>query len=188
MTTEATATAIPGFVAGTWQIDPTHSEVGFAVRHMMVSKVRGRFTDFSGTIVTGDSPEASSVSADIQVSSITTGNEQRDGHLRSPDFFETDTHPTMTFRSTSVRAEGDHWIISGDLTLKGITKPVELLTELSGIGPDAFGAPARAGFSATTTINRHDFGVSWNAAVEGGGAIVSDKVTIQLDIEAVLQA
>jgi polyisoprenoid-binding protein YceI len=186
MTAVTTGTAIPGYVAGTWQIDPTHSEVAFSVRHMMLSKVRGRFGAFTGTVTTGETPEQSSVAADIELSSITTGNDQRDDHLRSPEFFDTDNHPTMTFRSTGVRAAGDHWIIAGELSIKGIARPVELRTELLGIGPDAFGG-TRAGFAATTTINRHDFEVAWNAAIEGGGVVVGDRVDITLDIQAVLQ-
>lgn len=187
MTSSTQATALPGYRAGTWEIDAAHSEVGFAVRHMMVSKTRGRFAAFSGTITTGETVEASSVSADIELASITTGNEQRDGHLRSPDFFETDAHPLMTFRSTGIRADGERWVITGDLSLKGITKSVDLDTEFTGIGPDAYGG-VRAGFSARTTINRRDFNVNWNAAIEGGGVVVGDKVEIHLDIEAVLQA
>lgn len=180
-------TTIPGYVAGTWEIDAAHSEVGFSVRHMMVSRVRGRFASFSGTITTGDIVAASSVSADIDLASVSTGNEQRDNHLRSPDFFATDAHPAMTFRSIGVRAEGEHWIVTGDLTLKGITKQVDLLTELTGIAKDAYGG-TRAGFSATTSINRQDFSVTWNQAIESGGVVVADKVDITLDIEAVLQA
>lgn len=180
-------TTIPGYIAGTWEIDPTHSEVGFSVRHMMVSKVRGRFAAFSGTITTGETVEASSVSADIDLASISTGNEQRDGHLRSPDFFATDQFPTMTFRSTGVSADGDHWTITGDLSLKGITKQVDLKTEFNGIAPDAYGG-TRAGFTATTSINRQDFSVTWNQAIEGGGVVVADRVDITLEIEAVLQA
>jgi polyisoprenoid-binding protein YceI len=185
--TETTSTAaIPGYVAGTWAIDPAHSEVAFSVRHMMLSKVRGRFGTFSGTITTGATVAESTASADIELASITTGNDQRDAHVRSPEFFGTDEHPLMTFRSTGVRSEGDHWIISGDLSLKGITRPVELRTELLGIGPDAYGG-TRAGFSATTAINRHDFDVNWNAAIEGGGVVVGERVDITLDIQAVLQ-
>ncbi len=186
MTATIDAVTIPGYVAGTWEIDADHSEVAFAVRHMMLSKVRGRFTAFRGTIITGESPEASSVSADIEMQSITTGNEQRDGHLRSPEFFATDDHPEMTFRSTAIRQVGGGWLISGDLTIKGVTKSVELKTDLLGIGPDAFGG-TRAGFVATTSINRHDFAVNWNAAIEGGGVVVGEKVDITLDIQAVLQ-
>lgn len=187
MTTTTQSPSIPGYVAGTWEIDPTHSEVGFSVRHMMVSKVRGRFAEFSGTIITGDRIEDSTVSADIDLSTISTGNEQRDAHLRSPDFFATDQFPTMTFRTTGVRAAADHWVVSGDLSLKGITRPVELKTELNGIAPDAYGG-VRAGFTATTQINRQDFQVTWNQAIEGGGVVVADKVDIILEIEAVLQS
>jgi polyisoprenoid-binding protein YceI len=187
MTAITTATAIPGYVAGTWTIDPSHSEVAFSVRHMMLSKVRGRFGAFTGTITTGATPEESHVSAEIELASITTGNDQRDAHLRSPDFFATDVHPTMTFRSTGLRPAGDHWVMTGELSIKGITRPVELRTELLGIGPDAYGG-TRAGFTATTSINRHDFEVNWNAAIEGGGVVVGERVDIHLDIQAVLQA
>ena len=117
---------IPGYVAGTWTIDPVHSEVGFSVRHMMVSKVRGRFNTFSGQIVTGENPLGSSVTAEIDLASIITGNEQRDEHIRSADFFEVETYPTMTYRSTGVRVEGDEYILDGELTLKGVTKSVPL--------------------------------------------------------------
>jgi polyisoprenoid-binding protein YceI len=179
--------ALPGYVAGTWDIDPVHSEVGFTVRHMMVSKVRGKFTTFEGVVVTGETPEQSSVTATIDAASIDTGNEQRDGHIKSADFFAADEHPTMTFTSTSVTPKGDDWILTGDLTIKSVTKPVELKLEANGFGPDAYGG-TRAGFSATTEINRKDFGVNFNATMETGGAIVSDKVTIQLEIEVVLRA
>jgi polyisoprenoid-binding protein YceI len=178
---------IPGYVAGTWTIDPVHSEVGFSVRHMMVSKVRGKFTKFGGELVTGDDVLASSVTADIDLASIETGAEQRDGHLRSPDFFDTENHPLMTYRSTGIRHDGDDFIVDGELTLKGVTRSVPLKLELNGFGPDAYGG-TRAGFSATAEINRQDFGVSWNAAMEHGGVVVSDKVAIHLEIEAVLQA
>ena len=181
------ATEIPGYTAGTWTIDPVHSEVGFTVRHMMVSKVRGKFTGFSGEIVTGADLLDSSVTADIELGSITTGNEQRDAHLRSADFFEVDKTPVMSYRSTSVRQQGSGYVLDGQLTLKGVTRDVPLSLELNGFGPDAYGG-TRAGFSATAEISRGDFGVNWNAAIEGGGVVVSDKVTIQLEIEAVLQA
>ena len=181
------AETIPGYVAGTWTIDPTHSEVGFSVRHMMVSKVRGRFTKFSGQIVTGEDLLSSSVTAEIDLSSIDTAAEQRDAHLRSPDFFDTDNHPLMTYRSTGIRAKGDGYIVDGELTLKGVTRSVPLTLELNGFGPDPYGG-TRAGFTAKAEINRQDFGVNWNAAMESGGVVVSDKVAIQLEIEAVLQS
>jgi polyisoprenoid-binding protein YceI len=187
MTVSSTATTIPGYVAGKWAIDPVHSEVGFSVRHMMVSKVRGRFTKFSGEIVTGEDPLGSSVTADIDLASITTGQEQRDEHIRSADFFEVETYPTMSYRSTGVRADGDHYVLDGELTLKGVTRSVPLTLELNGFGPDAYGG-TRAGFTATGEINRKDFGVNFNAALQNGGAVVSDKVTLQLEIEAVLAA
>jgi polyisoprenoid-binding protein YceI len=187
MTATTTATAIPGYVAGTWTIDPVHSEVGFSVRHMMVSKVRGKFTTFSGQIVTGADPASSAVTAEIGMASIDTGNEQRDGHIRSADFFEVETYPTMTYRSTGVRLQGGEYILDGDLTLKGITKNVPLSLELNGFGPDPFGG-TRAGFTATAEINRRDFGVNFNAALETGGAIVADKVALHLEIEAILAA
>ncbi len=187
MTTTSTGTRIPGYVAGTWAIDPVHSEVGFSVRHMMVSKVRGKFSAFEGTITTPDNPLESSVEATIDLSSITTGNEQRDAHLRSSDFFDVESHPQMTYRSTGVRAENGDYLLDGQLTILGVTRPITLAIELNGIGPDAYGG-TRAGFTATGEINRSDFGVNWNAAIEGGGVVVSDKVALSLEIEAVLNS
>ncbi len=184
MSTSATIT-IPGYVAGTWTVDPVHSEVGFSVRHMMVSKVRGKFTSFSATMVTAEDPLQSSVKATIDLSSITTGNEDRDNHIRSADFFEVDTYQTMTYQSTGIRVDDDDYIVDGDLTLKGVTKPVPLRVELGGFGPDPYGG-TRAGFSARAEINRRDFGVDFNAALETGGLVVADKVAIELEIEMVL--
>jgi polyisoprenoid-binding protein YceI len=181
------ATAIPGYVAGTWSIDPVHSSVEFVVRHMMVSKVRGKFRTFSGTLVTGDNPLGSSVTAEIDLSSIDTGAEQRDNHIRSVDFFEVETYPTMTYQSTGVRQDGDDFILDGKLTLKGVTRDVPLKLELNGFGPDPFGG-TRAGFTASGEINRRDFNVNFTAVMETGGAVVSDKVSLHLEIEAVLQA
>jgi polyisoprenoid-binding protein YceI len=174
-------------VAGTWTIDPVHSEVGFSVRHMMVSKVRGKFTTFAGEIVTGADPLDSSATAAIELSSIDTGNEQRDDHLRSADFFDIANTPTMTYRSTGIRPDGDDFVLDGELTLRGVTRQVPLRLELGGFGPDAYGG-VRGGFTATGEINRHDFGVSWNAAIEAGGVVVADKVTLHLEIEAVLNS
>lgn len=176
---------IPGYVAGTWTIDPVHSEVGFSVRHMMVSKVRGKFTSFTGQIVTADNPLESSATAEIDLSSIDTGNQQRDDHLRSADFFDAANAPTMAYRSTGIRRQGDRYVVDGELTLRGVTRPVPLTVEVNGFGPDAYGG-TRAGFTATGEINRRDFEVSWNAALETGGVVVSDKVTLHLEIEAVL--
>jgi len=185
MTVLTDVASIPGYVVGKWTIDPVHSEVGFSVRHMMVSKVRGKFTSFSGEIVTGEKPADSSATAEIDLASIHTGAEQRDEHLRSADFFEVEKYPKMTYRSTGVRADGDDFILDGELTLKGVTKNVPLRLELNGFGPDPYGG-TRAGFTATAEINRREFGVNFSAALQNGGAVVSDKVTIHLEIEAVL--
>jgi len=185
MTASTTATVIPGYVAGTWTIDPVHSEIGFSARHMMVSKVRGKFTNFSGEIVTGDDPLQSSATAVIDLKSISTGQDQRDAHLRSADFFEVETYPTMTYRSTGVRFEDDNYILDGELTLKGVTKRVPLVLELNGFGPDPYGGH-RAGFSASGEINRRDFNVNFSAPLQNGGVVVSDKITLHLEIEAVL--
>lgn len=187
MTTSTETGAIPGYVAGTWDIDPVHTEIGFSVRHMMVSKVRGRFKTFSGQFVTGEDPLQSSVTAEIDLNSIDTGQEQRDDHIRSADFFEVQKYPTMTYRSTGIRAEGDHYVLDGELTLKGVTKQVPLTLELNGFGPDPFGG-TRAGFTATGEINRRDFGVDFSAPMETGGVVVADKINLQLEVEAVLKA
>src|SRR3954465_1360047 len=144
ITMTSPAVQIPGYVAGTWDIDPTHSTVGFSVRHMMVSKVRGYFRTFSGVLVTAEDPPASTGEATIDMDSIDTRQEQRDAHIRSADFFDVGNHTVMTFRSTSVRTDGADWTVVGDLTIKGIVKPVELQLELNGFGPDAFGG-TRAG-------------------------------------------
>jgi polyisoprenoid-binding protein YceI len=176
---------IPGYVAGSWTIDPVHSEIGFSVRHMMVSKVRGKFTTFSGDVVTGESPLDSSVTATIDLSSIDTGNEDRDNHIRSADFFEVDQHKTMSFRSTGVRRDGQDYVLDGELTLKSITKPISLRLELGGFGRDPLGG-TRAGFTAIGQLKRSDFGVDFNAVLETGGVLVGDRVDILLEIEAVL--
>lgn len=182
-------TEIPGYVAGKWDIDPVHSEVAFTVRHMMVSKVRGRFDKFEGSIVTGENPADSSVTVSVDASSINTNNEQRDGHIKSADFFEVEKHPSWTFASTAVRdIKGDGFLLDGNLTIKGVSKPVTFQVELNGIGPDAYGG-TRVGFSAQTEINRRDFDVNFSGQIPGApqGVIVSDKVTVSLEIEAVLQ-
>jgi len=180
---------IPGYVAGTWAIDPVHSEVSFLVRHMMVSKVRGRFDKFEGTIVTGADPLASTVTASVDLASINTGQEQRDAHIRSADFFEVEKYPAMNFTSTGVKQAEEGFILEGDLTLKGVTKSVAFDLEVNGFGPDAYGG-TRVGFSAITQINRKDFGVSFDGPIPGvpGGAVVSDAITVTLEIEGVLQA
>ena len=182
-----TATRIPGYIAGTWDIDPVHSDISFAVRHMMVSKVRGRFATFSGTIVTGDDVTESEVTATIDATSIDTNNDQRDGHIKSADFFDVENHPTWTYRSTGVRVDGDGIVVDGDLTIKGVTRSVPLTVEVNGVGPDAYGG-TRAGFSATAEINRSDFGVDISMPLDGGGVVVGEKVQINLEIEGVLRA
>ena len=181
------AVEIPGYVTGTWTIDPVHSEVSFVVRHMMVSKVRGRFDKFEGTITTAADPLQSAVTATVDLGSVNTGNETRDNHIRSEDFFHTEKHPVMTFRSTGVRSDGENYLLDGDLTLRDITRPVTFRLELNGFGPDPFGG-TRAGFSATTEINRNEWNVSYNGPIPGAsnGMVLSDKVTINLEIEAVL--
>ena len=184
--TASTAVQIPGYVAGTWDIDAAHSTVGFSVRHMMVSKVRGYFRTFSGVLVTAEDPTASTVEATIDMDSIDTRQEQRDAHIRSADFFDVGNHTVMTFRSTGVRTDGADWTVVGDLTIKGITKSVELELELNGFGPDAYGG-FRAGFSAKTEISRKAFGVDIDMPMDGGGVVVGDKVTVELEIEAVLR-
>ena len=181
------AVEIPGFVTGTWTIDPVHSEVSFVVRHMMVSKVRGRFDKFEGTIETTPDPLQSTVTAIVDLSSVNTGNETRDNHIRSEDFFHIEKHPTMTFRSTGIRAEGENFLLDGDLTLRGVSRPVTFFLEVNGFGPDPYGG-TRSGFSATTEINRNDWNVSYNGPIPGAssGMVLSDRVTINLEIEAVL--
>jgi polyisoprenoid-binding protein YceI len=185
-TTTTTTTAIPGYVAGTWKIDPVHSDISFSVRHMMVSKVRGRFGVFEGEIVTAPDPLDSSVTATIDLASVDTNNPQRDAHIRSSDFFAVDAHPTMTFRSTGIRPAGDGlYVVDGELTLRGVTRPLSLDLEFNGFGPDPYGG-TRAGFSATTELNRRDFGIDISLPLDGGGVVIGDKVTVSLEIEAVL--
>jgi polyisoprenoid-binding protein YceI len=185
MTITTNETTIPGYTAGTWTIDPVHSEVGFTVRHMRVSKVRGKFGTFGGDIVTAENPLESSVTAEIDLSSIDTGNVDRDNHIRSADFFNVDAHKVMTYRSTGIRVNGDEYLLDGELSLKGVTKPVSLRLELGGFGKDPYGG-TRAGFTAVGEIKRSDFGIDFNAVLETGGVVVGDKVTLLLEIEAVL--
>lgn len=182
--TASTAVQIPGYVVGAWDIDASHSTVGFSVRHMMVSKVRGYFREFSGELVTAEDPAQSIVNATIDMDSIDTRQEQRDAHIRSADFFDVGNHTHMTFRSTEIRTDGADWHVVGDLTIKGITKPVTLELELNGFGPDAYGG-TRAGFSATTEISRKAFGVDIEMPMDGGGVVVGDKISVELEIEAV---
>lgn len=182
-----TTTAAPALVAGTWAIDPSHSDVSFTVRHLMVSKVRGQFTKFEGAVHVADDPLASSVAATIDLDSIDTRDANRDAHLRSGDFFEIAKYPTMTYRSRAVRANGDAYVVEGELALHGVTRPVELALEFNGVATDPWGG-TRAGFSATTEINRREFGIDITLPLDGGGVVVGDKVKVDLEIEAVLQS
>lgn len=184
------ADAIPGYKAGTWVIDPTHSSVGFSVRHLMISKVKGTFDQFEATFVTGENPLDTKVSAVAQVASINTNEENRDGHLRTNDFFEAETHPTISFESTGVKvkdaAEGEY-IVTGNLTIKGVTKSVDFDFEFGGFATDPYGN-YKAAATAEAEINRNDFGLTWNAPLETGGALVGEKVKITIDLQAALQA
>jgi polyisoprenoid-binding protein YceI len=180
------ASTTPGWVAGTWVIDPVHSEIGFSVRHLMVSKVRGRFTSYEGQIVTGDDTVDTTAVVSVDLSSIDTGNDDRDGDLRSSNYFEVDKYPTMTYRSTGIRREGDHYVAEGELTVKDVTNPVAFDVDFHGIGPDPWGG-TRAGLSVAGEINRKDFGVTFDMPLEGGGLVVGDRIHLNLEIEAVLQ-
>lgn len=188
----ATLARIPGYVTGTWTIDPAHSDVGFVIRHLMISKVKGHFTRFEGQIVTAGDPLESEVTATVDMTSVDTANAMRDEHLRAADFFEVEKYPTMSYRSTGIRPDGDGFVMEGELMLKGVTRPVSLVLEPNGFAADPFApdpaAGARAGFTATGEINRMDFGVSYNGAIPGGGVALGEKVQVILEIEAVLQA
>jgi polyisoprenoid-binding protein YceI len=173
---------------GTWQIDPTHTTIGFSVRHAMIAKVRGRFTDFGGTFtLNGADPASSSAELTVQMASVDTQNDDRDNHLRSAEFFDVETYPTMTFVSTGVAATGSDFVVTGDLTVHGVTKSVPVEFELVGISQDPWGN-TRIGFEGKTEINRRDFGLEWNVALDTGGVLVSENITITLDVEAVKKA
>lgn len=178
-------TALPtGLVAGTWNIDPSHTEASFTVRHAGISKVRGTVAVTGGAITVGDDLELSSVTATLDPSTITTGDAGRDGHLKSGDFFDVEKFGEWTFTSTSVKTDGDDYVVTGDLTIHGVTKSVDLAVEFGGAATDPFGNQ-RAGFSATLPISRKDFDLTWNAALETGGVLVSDKVNIALEVSAI---
>lgn len=177
----------PTYVTGTWELDPLHSEVTFSVKHLAISKVRGSFEQFTATIVTAEDPTKSTVEASIEVASVNTKQKDRDNHLRTNDFFKADEFPTITFVSTNVERDGDDITVVGELTLRGVTKSVTLTGEFGGIVVDGYGQ-SKAGFSASTKINRHDFGVSWNAALEAGGFTLGDDVTISFELQFILQA
>jgi polyisoprenoid-binding protein YceI len=174
--------------AGTYALDASHSHVGFAVRHVMVAKTRGRFADFAGTVEIGENPLESSVNVTIQAASIDTRDEQRDGHLRSGDFFDVEAYPTVTYQSRSVRQTGKgEYVVDGDLTIKGVTQPVPLELTFEGGATDPWGG-VRVGFSAKAELDREAFGLTWNQALETGGVLVGKKVTIEIEAEAVKQS
>lgn len=181
----STTVELPGYVTGTWDIDPAHTDVGFVVRHLVVTKVRGKFNEVRGSIVTAENPLDSSVDISIGLDSISTHNETRDEHLRSADFFEVETYPEMTYKASGVRPDGENFVLDGELTLKGVTKVVPLTFELNGFSADPWGG-TRAGFSATAQINRRDFNVNFEG-VQNGLAVVGDKIDIQIEVEAVLR-
>ncbi len=179
-TTEAKAPSV-----GTWKADTAHSNVNFTARYMMLSKVRGGFGRFDATIQVGETPEASSVAATIEAASIDTNNEMRDGHLKSPDFLDVERFPTLSFRSTKVERVGKRELrVSGDLTIRDVSRPVTLEVEFEGAGPDVRGND-RVAFSARTEIDREEFGITWNQALETGGVLVGRKIPIELDIQAI---
>ena len=183
-----TLTTLPTeLTAGTWIGDPSHSEAVFTVRHAGISKVRGFVGVSSATITVGDDLAASTVTATLDPATIDTRDAGRDGHLKTADFFDTENFPTWTFTSTSVTGTADDAVVTGDLTLHGVTRQVALATEFSGTAVDPYGN-LRAGFSASTEISRKDFGLVWNAALEAGGVLVGDKVKISLEISAIKQA
>jgi len=168
---------------GTWTVDAGHSNIAFSARHLMVSKVRGRFTDFSGTITVGDDPLASTLAAVVQATSVETHDEARDGHLRAADFFDTENHPEWTLVSTGISPKGSEFVLHSDLTIKGVTKPVDFALDFDGVATDPWGN-TKAGFTAEAEINRKDWGLEWNVALEAGGVLVGEKVKITLEIEA----
>lgn len=173
--------------AGTYVIDPGHSVVEFVARHLGLAKVRGRFNEFEGTIQVAEDVAQSSARVSIKAASIDTRNDDRDAHLRSGDFLDADNHPALEFASTGVRRDGDNWLLDGELSIAGQRRPVTLDVEFEGAATDPWGG-ARVGFSATTRVNREDFGLTWNQALEGGGWLVGKEITIELSVEAVKQA
>jgi polyisoprenoid-binding protein YceI len=182
LTREHKGTVVPA--PGVYDIDAKHSSVEFVARHLMITKVRGSFDDVEGTITVAEVPEESSVEVRIGAASVRTGEDQRDAHLRSADFFDTDTHPHWTFTSTSVESAGDQWKISGDLTISGVTKPVVLDVEFEGANVTPWGTSA-VGFTASTEIDREQWGLTYNQVLETGGVMVGKKIRVEINIEAV---
>lgn len=179
---------LPAELTGTWVIDESHSTVGFAVKHAVIATTRGKFTTYSGgATIDVAAPESSSLWVEIDASSVDTGNEQRDGHLKSADFWNAGEHPKITFKSTSVKLDGDDIVTTGDLTIAGKTAPVDVVWEFGGVAKDPWGN-TKAGFEGTATINRKEWGISYNAVLETGGFLVGEKVKLVLEIEAAKQA
>ena len=177
-------TTYPAELTGTWEIDAAHSTVGFAAKHAMIATTRGHFTTFKGgATIDAEQPETSTAWLEIDSGSVVTGVEQRDNHLRSADFWDAETHPKITFRSTSAKLDGDDLILTGDLTIKGNTQPVDITWEFNGVAKDPYGN-WKAGFDGHASVNRKDWGLNWNAALETGGFLVSDKVKLVLEVEA----
>ncbi|TDB85042.1 polyisoprenoid-binding protein [Actinomadura sp. KC216] len=177
------AAVAPELTVGTWNIDPAHSEVTFVIRHLM-TKVRGTFTEFTGSVQIAEELSESSATAEIKVASLDTRNADRDAHVRTADVLDVENHPTMTFATTGVRAEGGEYFLDGELTIKGVTRPVSLSVEFNGVAEDPWGG-TRAGFSAHTTINRKDWGIEFNVPLKGDKALLGDKVDLQLEVQAV---
>jgi len=174
----------PAELTGTWDLDPTHTTVGFAVRHAMVSTVRGSFGGFTGgATIDAEHPEQSSAWLDIDPKTITTNNEMRDGHLQSGDFFEVEQYPAITFRSTGAKLDGDNLVVTGDLTIKGVSNAVDIVWEFGGLAKDPWGN-TKAGFEGSATISRKDWGLTYNAALETGGVLIADKIKLILEVEA----
>ena len=180
-----TLAQLPGLTAGSYTIDPAHSEVTFTIRHLM-SKVRGSFTDFSGELTVAEDLALSAASADIRLASVDTRHADRDAHIRSAEIFDVERYPSMTFASTGVRTEGGRYLVDGELTIKDVTRPVTLEVEFNGTGIDPWGG-SRAGFSATTQISRKEYGVEFNVPLQGDKVLLGDKVDVQLEIQAVLK-
>lgn len=185
LTRTAAGTTVPN--AGTYEIDPTHSSVGFQVRHLGLSKVRGSFETFSGTVSIDEDPARSTVEVSLDATSFSTGVEDRDNHIKSADFLDVENYPALTFRTTGVRKDGDDWKVDGELTVKDTARPVTLDVEFEGAGEDPWGN-ARIAFSAETEINREDWGINWNQALETGGVLVGKKVKVTIDVQAVEQS
>jgi len=177
-------TTLP-LATGTWTADPNHSTVGFTVRHLGLSKVRGRFEDVTATLVVGRDLASTSVTAEIDMASVSTGNADRDAHLASSDFFNAEKNPKMTFRSTSIEGSGEEYTLIGDLTLNGITKPVELEVEFFGTSIFPVDQSTHAGFTATGSLSRKDYGIEFNMALGGDKVMISDKVNLELDVQLV---